>query len=928
MKAVRYLLLIIISSFAFGAFTAPAQSYIDDAIILDFTDYANGIVNGNNSATLSNVTIDGRSALKVVPLPENATSKLKYISVDGFSYLKAGINLEEYCWVAYEYYYKSDNPKELYMEGDMLTSKTQTNPGVITERIVIKSDKPAKANAWSTVLFDFSEVKEKLVEEAANHNLKQMHFRPFGAYNLEYLNPEDEMYISKVMFFKEKPTLNYRNAFLSGYPDGTFKAGNILTRAEACKMVATSLEVNDDDIIGEPTYTDAKDEWYSRYIGYLQNKGILSFATGKTFNPNAPITKTDFTKLVISGGIVQDLGDVNLENYFGSTASAESSGQVTRLQAAMMINQLRGTVISDSDIPDSIFVLYLDVERDDPHFAEIAEASFDHVSDGTKWVYAAEDPVQSLIDKVGEEKLYDFEAGNAKVAELDELEEDRIAEIRATENMKITTDKVIYVSSSLGSDSNDGRSEDYPVKTVAKANSLVTANDGWVILLQRGDLWRERIACVAGTTYSAYGSGDKPRIYGSPENGADQHKWTLVYENKETGALIWKYYREDFLDVGTLVFNNGEGFAMKEVPSCVGADYYVRGQENLPVEERTPYDYTVELDKNLEFFHSANSVVKANSTIGDYIDISTSTGPLYLRCDNGNPGKVFTSIEFNTRPSAISAKDNVTIDNLCIMYAGVHGISSGTVKNLKVTNCEIGWIGGSIQGYTANGNTKRTATRLGNGVEVYGGCDGYTIDNCYVYQCYDAGVTHQFSNLSSGNCIMNDVTYSNNVITECVYSIEYFLGTYGEEDQYTRQGDNILFDSNLMRRAGYGFGSFRPDGHNQRHIRSSDRNNPFTNYRIVNNIFDRSVHQLIAAITDRAEWKPSFDGNTFIQGINNGFYSFAYYGSANMDINAKELTEKILGDQNAEVYYVNNIPYWEYTYAPANKYPVTNSDRE
>ena len=111
MKAVRYLLLIIISSFAFGAFTALALSYIEDAIILDFTDYANGIVNGNNSATLNNVTIDGRSALKVVPLPENATSKLKYISVDGYSYSKAGINLEEYCWVAYEYYYKSDNPK-------------------------------------------------------------------------------------------------------------------------------------------------------------------------------------------------------------------------------------------------------------------------------------------------------------------------------------------------------------------------------------------------------------------------------------------------------------------------------------------------------------------------------------------------------------------------------------------------------------------------------------------------------------------------------------------------------------------------------------------------------------------------------------------------------------------------------------------------
>ena len=31
------------------------------------------------------------------------------------------------------------------------------------------------------------------------------------------------------------------------------------------------------------------------------------------------------------------------------------------------------------------------------------------------------------------------------------------------------------------------------------------------------------------------------------------------------------------------------------------------------------------------------------------------------------------------------------------MYVGAHGVGVGTVKNLKVANCEFGWIGGSIQ---------------------------------------------------------------------------------------------------------------------------------------------------------------------------------------------------------------------------------------
>ena len=923
MKFLKFFLCFVISALLVGALCVSAQIIENEPIVLNFIDYQCGIVNGMNTATLTKTSVDGRSALKIVPRPENATTRYNTISVDGYAYQKAGIDLGEYQWVAFEYYYESDAPAELYMQADILT-----NGGAITKRTIVNSEIPVKANRWAIELFDFTVIEDFLTEGMEEHILRQMHFRPFGENNLNKLSKNDAIYISKVMFFAQKPELSYRNGFLEGYPDGTFKGGNVLTRAEACKMVASCLELDDGAIDGTSRFEDVGDEWYARYIGYLDERKLLGFANEKNFYPDKPITMSDFTKLAINSGIITEMGNTVLENDIGVIPENDyaSKGTVTRLKAAMILNQLRGAVVSEENIPDSIFILYLDVERDNPYFAQIAEASFDHVSEGADWVYASQDPIESLVDKVGEELLYNTDEGDAIVEYYDGVELQRITEIRNTPNMSIPSSNVVYVSQSTGDDRNSGLSDDVPVKTIAKANTI--AKQGWTVLLRRGDTWRETVKCVQGVTYTAYGAGEKPKIYGSPENGTGQNKWVLVHEDAKTGALIWKYHREDFLDVGTIIFNDGEGFAMKEVPSCVGADYYVRGQESLPVEERTPFDYTVELDKNLEFFHAANSEVTKNSTIGDYINISTSTGPLYLRCDNGNPGKVFHSIEFNTRPSAISATHDVTIDNLCIMYAGVHGISCGTVRNLRVTNCEIGWIGGSIQGYTANGNTKRSATRLGNGVEVYGGCDGYTIDNCYVYQCYDAGVTHQFSNLSAGNCIMNNVTYSNNVITECVYSIEYFLGTYGEDDQYIRQGDNILFDSNLMRRAGFGFGSFRPDGHNQRHIRSSDRNNPFTNYRIVNNVFDRSVHQLIAAITDREEWKPSFDGNIFIQGINNGFYSFAYYGSAKTDFNATELMRRILGDKNGKFYFVKNIPYWKYDYTPSKSYPVTDSDRK
>lgn len=54
----------------------------------------------------------------------------------------------------------------------------------------------------------------------------------------------------------------------------------------------------------------------------------------------------------------------------------------------------------------------------------------------------------------------------------------------------------------------------------------------------------------AGVTYSAYGEGDKPAIYGSPENGAGAEKWELL----EGTDNIWVFYK-DVLECGTIVLD-------------------------------------------------------------------------------------------------------------------------------------------------------------------------------------------------------------------------------------------------------------------------------------------------------------------------------------------------------------------------------------
>jgi len=77
-----------------------------------------------------------------------------------------------------------------------------------------------------------------------------------------------------------------------------------------------------------------------------------------------------------------------------------------------------------------------------------------------------------------------------------------------------------YVSSSKGSDQNDGHFYEHPIKTLNKIKNLgLKAGDR--LLLKRGDVWREDLIIVwSGAEsglleISAYGEGPKPVLNGS-----------------------------------------------------------------------------------------------------------------------------------------------------------------------------------------------------------------------------------------------------------------------------------------------------------------------------------------------------------------------------------------------------------------------------
>ena len=490
----------------------------------------------------------------------------------------------------------------------------------------------------------------------------------------------------------------------------------------------------------------------------------------------------------------------------------------------------------------------------------------------------------------------DLEAGERFIKETDIKCRERISEIRNTKTSVKVRGTKYYVSND-GCDENDGLTENTPWKTAEKVGSAdLKPGDG--VFFRRGDIWHGvMINAREGVTYSAYGEGEKPKLYGSPENGADASKWTLYSD--EEGKKVWLYHMETY-DVGLIVFDD-EKYTAKAIPSFIGGKFV---QRDNPEKD---FDVKRDLCEDLMLF---SEVFPSGAWV------SKNKGKLYLRCDAGNPGELFCSIEFNTRPCIIEcgSKPGITVDNLCLKHSGTIAVHAWDatekvvrpVKDLSVTNCEVGWIGGGIQFYATSGVSAGRVTRLGNGIEIYGGCENYTIDNCYIYQCYDAGLTIQCGG-SSSNAFeeMKDVNFTNNIIDYCIYGMEIWNGN-SEKILEGRTGENINVSGNTIRYCGDGFGNQRPNPGTAAAIMGFYHENVFKNYTVKDNIFIKSIDNLLHFTSEYRDTLPVCDRNAYVQvkdrklgycGVRAGIrYDF--------DMTAETTVKNIFGDKNAKVYYI------------------------
>ncbi|MFC1600043.1 S-layer homology domain-containing protein [Patescibacteria group bacterium] len=120
----------------------------------------------------------------------------------------------------------------------------------------------------------------------------------------------DQWYVDYVKKAREKGTI-------AGYPDGTFKPGQCVNRAEAIKMAL--LEFPNVTPVGTPTqYTDVPDtEWFYPYVTYgiandlVGTKHVIYFGDSKFF-PGDSMARNEFAEMLYRLKAVQDN---NLDGY-------------------------------------------------------------------------------------------------------------------------------------------------------------------------------------------------------------------------------------------------------------------------------------------------------------------------------------------------------------------------------------------------------------------------------------------------------------------------------------------------------------------------------------------------------------------------------------------------------------------------------------
>ncbi len=204
---------------------------------------------------------------------------------------------------------------------------TNTIPGIylVIKKEDIEAEEPGEENLDEIVDNNDSEEPNNPVDEAENNNdLTEKPQNPKDKLdeikepskngkensneiekilsNAQYSSIHTKLIISpKVTTLKSEQNLNLteeeNRPYIYGYPDGTFKPDDNVTRAEAAAMIVRLMKYDQFDR-SESEFSDVITSWYNGIINAVVREGIMKGYEDGTFKPDLPITRGEFAKVI------------------------------------------------------------------------------------------------------------------------------------------------------------------------------------------------------------------------------------------------------------------------------------------------------------------------------------------------------------------------------------------------------------------------------------------------------------------------------------------------------------------------------------------------------------------------------------------------------------------------------------------------------
>ncbi len=273
-----------------------------------------------------------------------------------------------------------------------------------------------------------------------------------------------------------------------------------------------------------------------------------------------------------------------------------------------------------------------------------------------------------------------------------------------------------YISSSSGDDSNPGTSEKLAWKSINRLNNYFKLGPGDKVLFKRGDEFTGTIICrTSGSEnnpieYGAYGSGDKPIIYGSEEvDGWTQYNGN-IFKTKINKVDIQQLFINGlrmkiarYPDSGYFKITNTNGSNKISSSDLDGNMNYAgatcifknnaftllsreirnSSSQSLTIASRPVYNiktgYGFWLCNKLEFL----------TTSGEWF-FDNSAKILYFWTPNGDsPGNYKVRVSTTNYGIYISNLKYINIKDLEIMENGIDGIKLVKSDHITIDNCNI-----------------------------------------------------------------------------------------------------------------------------------------------------------------------------------------------------------------------------------------------